>query len=361
MGVSEYQTKSGRRYKAILYQDGAAVASKRGFQTKKDAKRWMQQEEIQNSFPEAPQPAGTRFGLLAEKYLDDMEARRQRTTYSYKRTAINRFLDFTGGDFILEDLPQESIDGFFLHCRAQYGPKTANRYLVEMKALLNWAIRKNYFQSNPFRTIEPFPEERFIRRVPTAEEMARVRLVCKGMERQFIDALYFTGARLSEMCRLTWDDVNFQSKTVTLWTRKRRGGGAEPRTMGMVENLEKILEQRWNQADRHETLVFWDEKGKPLRKDHPWLLNLFGAVCERAGVERFTAHSIRHHVATRLKDSRKATTFQIKEFLGHMNLSTTETYLHELDVDRDVVALLDDDPESVLEQNRTKNRTTSKK
>ena len=41
-----------------------------------------------------------------------------------------------------------------------------------------------------------------------------------------------------------------------------------------------------------------------------------------------------------------------------LNLSTTERYLYELDVDRDVINLLDDDPETVLKQNRTKNRTT---
>ena len=288
-----------------------------------------------------------------------MQARRQHNTYRYKISAINRLLDYMGGDFLLEDLTGRQIDGFFLNCLTAYGPKTTNRILVEMKAVLNWAIRKDIYQSNPFRTVEPFPEERFVRRVPTAEEMAKVRLAANREERDFIDALYFTGARLSEICNLTWDDVNFHAKTVTLWTRKRRGGGLEPRTMGMVEKLQEIFETKWDSPSRHQTYVFSDAGGNPLRKDHPWVLKLFTALCDRAGVERFTAHSIRHHVATRLKDSRKATTFQVKEFLGHMNLSTTEKYLHELDVDREVVALLDDDPETVLEQNRTANRTTN--
>lgn len=262
-----------------------------------------------------------------------------------------------GGDFFMEDLTTRDIDGFFTQCRHDVGAKTANRILVELKGLWNWSIRKNYFQSNPFRPIEPFPEERFIRRVPTPEEMAKVRLAAKNDEREFIDTLYFTGARLSEVCKLTWEDINFQARTITLWTRKRRSGSLEQRTMAMVESLQKILESRWSRDTRHEVYVFSDEAGKPLRKDHPWLLHLFTDLCERAGVPRFTAHSIRHHVATRLKDSRKATAFQIKEFLGHMNLSTTEKYLHELDVDRDIGTLLDDDPETVIssESNRKSN------
>ncbi|MDL2267675.1 tyrosine-type recombinase/integrase [Desulfovibrio sp. OttesenSCG-928-G15] len=336
------------------------MASRRGFATKKEAKRWMQEEEVRQTCPQPQEqePQGTRFGSIAESYLDDMQARRQRSTYRYKLNYINRFLDYMRGDFILEELTPQQIDGFFSHCLRESGAKTANRCLVELKGLWNWAIRKNLYQSNPFRPIEPFPEDRFIRRVPTAEEMAKVRLAAKGDERDFIDTLYFTGARLSEICKLTWNDVNFEARTITLWTRKRRSGALEPRTMGMVERLEAILEARWKSPQRHDTFVFSDVVGRPLRKDHPWLLNLFTGLCERAGVERFTAHCIRHHVATRLKDSRKATAFQIKEFLGHMNLTTTEKYLHELDVDRDVISLLDDDPESVIstKSNQKSNR-----
>lgn len=33
---------------------------------------------------------------------------------------------------------------------------------------------------------------------------------------------------------------------------------------------------------------------------------------------------------------------QIQMFLGHMNIRTTETYLHELDMDRDIVDAFDD-------------------
>ncbi|MCG8530633.1 MAG: tyrosine-type recombinase/integrase [Desulfovibrionales bacterium] len=64
-----------------------------------------------------------------------------------------------------------------------------------------------------------------------------------------------------------------------------------------------------------------------------------------AAVKLFTAHCIRHHVASRLADSRKATHRQIQMFLGHMNIRTTETYLHELDMDRDIVDAFDDPEE----------------
>ena len=55
-------------------------------------------------------------------------------------------------------------------------------------------------------------------------------------------------------------------------------------------------------------------------------------------------------MATRLKDSRQATPFQIQNFLGHQNLSATERYLHELDVDRGVSAILDDSETAISDK-----------
>jgi integrase len=163
------------------------------------------------------------------------------------------------------------------------------------------------------------------------------------MERDFIDVLFYTGCRLSEACNLTWADVDFDRMTITLWTRKRRAGSREPRTMGMVKPLAALLHERFATRTAESNHVFSDPAtNQPLHKNTRWVITLLDRLCERAGVKRFTAHCIRHFVATKLKDSRQASPFQIQSFLGHQNLSTTERYLHELDVDRGVVGILDD-------------------
>jgi site-specific recombinase XerD len=106
-------------------------------------------------------PTGTAFSLVVGQYLDDMEARRQPNTYAYKKATINRFLIHMGGDFLLGDLTISDIDTYMLNRRQEDGPKAANRDAIELKACLNWAIRKNLWQSNPFREVEPFPEQKF--------------------------------------------------------------------------------------------------------------------------------------------------------------------------------------------------------
>jgi integrase len=356
VAVTEYKAKGGRRYRAILYEGKVIVASQRGFLTKKAAKDWLSDKAKELKLPAQTQ-TGTGFLDASNDYLDDMEARRQHQTYLAKAAIAKALREHMGGDFDIETLTQSDIDSYLLNRLNEAGPKAANRDVVELKALWNWLIRKNRVQSNPWRTCEPFPEEKFQRYVPSKEDMMLVRAVAVGQERDLVDFLYYTGARLGEACRLSWSDVDFAQMNITLWTRKRRGGSLEPRTMGMVKSLAAILRARWEEADQSRPEVFTDPAtGRRLAKNTRWSITLFTILCERAGVKRFTAHCIRHFVATRLKDSRQATPFQIQNLLGHQNLSTTEKYLHELDVDREVSALLEDDENAFSDKSRPASR-----
>lgn len=335
MSVTAYQTKKGRRYKAVLYLDGAVVKTKRGFLTKKVARQWEQTETRKRTMRT---PTGTSFGFVANSYLDFMQERRQAQTFAYKRTVINRLLEFLGGDFIIEELPDSTIENYLVHLKQAASGKTANRHCKELSILWNWAIRRNHIQKNPWRAAEPFPEEKFIRHVPTLEDILKVREVATDEERDWIDALYYTGARIGEITNLKWDDIDFELNTITLYTRKRKRGNHEPRTLSISPAFRDMLERR-NQR-RTADLVFPTKYGNPQPRSGSFLVGLFSRNCHKAKVPKFTAHGIRHHVATRLKDSRQATSYQIQAFLGHMNHSTTERYLHDLAVDRDVPHLL---------------------
>ncbi|UIJ38697.1 site-specific integrase [Desulfobaculum bizertense] len=339
MAVTAYTTKKGRRYKAELWQKGRRLLVKRGFLTKKDARGWIFEAETKLEKLLQSQ-TDTAFSSIATKYLDEMQARRQRNTYRYKRSAINRFLTFMEGDFLAPDLKFEQIKEFHMDQNTKRGAKCANRDIKELMFMTNWAIKNDILQKNPFRRIEPFPEEAFMRRVPTAEDIQKIRIVATREEREWVDTLYYTGARLGEIIKLQWKDVDFKRKTITLWTRKRRAGNNEPRTQALTKGLAKIFERRWNDPERHEELVFPDRRGKEYSRATMFLRTLFARLCDKAGVERFTAHGIRHHVATRLKDSKQASPYQIQHFLGHKNLRTTEIYLHQLEIDREVGDIL---------------------
>ena len=67
------------------------------------------------------------------------------------------------------------------------------------------------------------------------------------------------------------------------------------------------------------------------------------ALCQKAGVKRFGFHAIRHHVASILADSRKASLSQIQKLLRHRRPTTTDNYIQTLDPQlRQVAAVLDE-------------------
>ena len=73
----------------------------------------------------------------------------------------------------------------------------------------------------------------------------------------YLWAIRETMGRVSEINGLTWDDVDFQQRVVTLYTRKKKGGHSTPRKVPMTENLYEVLSRRFAERDVNKDWVFW--------------------------------------------------------------------------------------------------------
>lgn len=327
MAINKYQTKSGTRYQVQVFHEGKRVASKAGFQTKRAARKWEAEYEAESL------PTDTGLLSIVNKYLDEVEAKRARNTYGYKCTCLKRLVGNMGEVGAL-------VRGLY----AERGPKAANRNLREFKTFFAWAIRYGYHPGpNPCAHIEPYPEEQYVRYVPPKEDVAAVRLAAKGKARAIVDMLYFTGARLSEVLSLKWEDVDLKQGTVRLWTRKRRGGSRGSRVLALPNSGKMLLNLYQNHpAQQSTTYIFTNPlTGAPYSRNSGFIKALIPSLCKRAGVKPFTAHCLRHHHATLLMDAgidRRV----IQGRLGHQRFSTTETYLHEMEVDRTVSNLFEE-------------------
>jgi integrase len=54
---------------------------------------------------------------------------------------------------------------------------------------------------------------------------------------------------MSEINRLTWNDVNLEQRYVLLYTRKKSGGHLTPRKVPMTQKLHEILSRRYARRD----------------------------------------------------------------------------------------------------------------
>jgi len=120
--------------------------------------------------------------------------------------------------------------------------------------------------------------------------------------------------------RTSYECINFEQRWVRLYTRKRRGGQLEAVYKPMNKTLYGTLYARWKRRDKSDPHV--------LQYNQDELDHMMGNLCKRANVKPFGFHAIRHHVASVINDSRKASMKQIQGLLGHKRQSATEEYLH---------------------------------
>jgi len=343
VSVTKYKTKAGMRYRAEFEFQGERYPQG-GFLKKSDAQSWI--AEGRKRLAEVAKN-GEVTDLLTQvvtsAYLDYCEARLRPTTTAQKDFVFDQLMEFMGGNVPIKEITDSKITEFLKRSRQRATEKgndpnkTANRDLREINALFNWALRQKEFANkvfiNPCRYIQSFPEEEAVRYVPPAEDVQKVLLAATPWETDILTVLLHTGARIGEIRNLLWDDLSMERKELRLWTRKRKGGAREYRTLTMGPTLEAMFARLWKDRDRdrQSPFVFTNPETGTGWSKHSWPMKFFMArICERAGVRRMEFHALRHYVARMVRDSKKATPFELQKFLGHQRLQTTEIYLRDL-------------------------------
>jgi integrase len=281
----------------------------------------------------APTPTGMAFSALANEYLDHAKRKFADKTYQYKVYVYRQFLAFVG------DIPvvQITIQRIEAYLRTRPTNINYNRHRKDLCALFTWAYRRRIISDNPCHFLERMPEPRFQRQIPTPEEMSKIMLAA-GPDRPMLLVIYHTMARVDEVLRLRWEDVNFQERSVRLWTRKRRDGSWAWDKIPMNQVLYETLQQLWEKRIQNEWVFLNPNTGTRYRH-RPKLMR---TICKRAGVGHFGFHAIRHYVASYLADRQKFSITQVSRLLRHQSKATTERYLQVVDPQlREVMAALE--------------------
>jgi len=288
------------------------------------------------------------------KYLD--HARKfAPNTYQEKNSLTRRLIKLLGANCIVSAITPEQISDY-LNSRALLGDKkekgrekgqkladTNNCYNRDRKNLLamwNWGIKildDMQDLSNPVAKLDKRPHDRKSQYVPPPADILKALAAATAEERVFLNCYLHTGARRSEIFRLTWaEDINFERRMIRLGSRKNRDGSMVYEWLPMSNEL-------------HDSL-FWWYKNRPVKnamhvfvvpdKHHKnfgkpyttrrWILK---AICDRAGVKEFHYHALRRFVASVLADTHKVSSKTIQRILRHQNLHTTELYIKNLNSD----------------------------
>jgi integrase len=147
-----------------------------------------------------------------------------------------------------KEITAEKVE-VYLKKRLRVSPHVANKELQYLRATFNFGVKKSLIMHNPTDGIDFFPVDKRKKYVPPKDDILKVIAAGDPEAQQYLWTIVLTAGRVGEINSLTWDDVNFEKRLVTLWTRKRKGGNREPREVPMVQNLYDILEHRFKHRD----------------------------------------------------------------------------------------------------------------
>lgn len=214
---------------------------------------------------------------------------------------------------------------------------TVNRELEVFRAVLRFAVRQDWLVRSPFEkgaALISKSDEVQRERILTHEEEGRLLTACTGRRahlKAILIAALDTCARRGELFKLTWADVDFENRLISL--RATTTKTQRSRTIGMTARLYSELKTLYEKSTQEpKSLVFG--LTDTVKKS-------FAGACRDAGIVGFRFHDCRHTAITRMVQSGMPSHL-IMKVSGHTQPITFSRYVNaDEDVARQAANALD--------------------
>jgi integrase len=180
-----------------------------------------------------------------------------------------------------------------------------------------------------------FPESEKVKMIPERDQVARVKLLAKPLDRAYLTCIQYSAARVGEINKLTWDDVNFDTGMIRLYTSKKAGGNRKARWIPVIPKGMDALRLAHSRRTKNSPWVFTNPKMVGIYPDEParwrWIYRdkFLKTLCREAGVPEMGYHCLRHTAASEMAAKGVPLT-EIQQYLGHECATTTDIYLQSL-------------------------------
>jgi integrase len=256
------------------------------------------------------------------------------TTYPDNKRMLSRFSVWA--ELPLEEITQAMVSDKIMQLARELGSNNnANKHLVALKAVFSLAVKNDYLIKNPCAGIAMLPVERQPKMIPERDQVAKVLLIAKPMDRAYQTLVRFTAARINEINKLNWEDVDFEKGAVRLWTNKKKGGDRKFRWVPVINQVLESLRYAQQHRTKNSPYVFTNptmverHPANPERWCYFYRDKFFKTLCRQAEVPEMGYHALRHLTASEMA-SRGASLTDIQKVLGHERATTTDGYLQSL-------------------------------
>jgi integrase len=265
--------------------------------------------------------------------------------------SVNEFLTHLGDRARkpLSSLAPQQVERFVaMRCNAGLSPSTVTFDAKVLRTALNKARRQGLIPTNPAEAVDLPDKDPVERAAFTPAEVKMLVDTAGGEWKTLIQLAYYTGARLSDCCRLEWEAVDL-TKGVLTYTQGKTG---TPVTVPLHPQLDAHL-NALAASDRPERFIMpgMAEKGPGGRHG---LSESFKNIMRKAGVDsqrverevgvrtlcRRSFHALRHSFTSALANAGVAPELRMK-LTGHTTEAAHHGYTHlELETLRASIAKL---------------------
>jgi integrase/recombinase XerC len=215
---------------------------------------------------------------------------------------------------------------------------TLSRRAVSIRLFTKWATKKGYLAKDVGAMLAT---PKGARTLPDVLNVADAGLAMDALATRvaeedgplskrdcaMVEVLYASGARVSELCGLDLQDIDYERNTIRVI-----GKGNKERTIPLGNPAMRALDAWLKEGrpslagDKSDRAVFLGARGKRIDQRTVRTV-VYQALEALEGAVKLGPHALRHSAATHLLEG-GADLRTVQEILGHASLATTQIYTH---------------------------------
>ena len=273
-------------------------------------------------------------------FLDYLSSERNVSinTVAAYRDDLESFVGFLCNDYFtmgrdlvdLRRVDHLTIRAYLAHlARRKLARTSIARHLSALRTFFKYLMREGLAEVNPARGVATPKREKHL---PSVMQTSEIALLLEQpdlstnlgiRDRAWLELLYASGLRISELVGIDIDDIELRARLV-----KVRGKGSKERIVPFGSKAEEAVRAYLavREGDADENALFLNYRGARITTRS--VRRLFDGYLRDASLRAgISPHTMRHSFATHLLNA-GADLRGIQELLGHASLSTTQKYTH---------------------------------
>jgi integrase len=352
--IRKYKNKNSKKYMyeyRIKYVDPVTgkvrEKSKRGFASKKEAELAAAEVEKKLFIGDVDVVKNSDITVKdwIEQYLELYGSQLREITLKTRKTRLYNHIIPELGNYKLQKLTRMQYQKFINKKLDTMKESTVKGLHATLMTIVNKAVEHGIIDRNKFQgiSISKGNEEEKIKFL-TKEEVQKLLAVAKTFEFDEYMSVFIllrTGLRKGELLGLTWNDIDFDNKLMTINKNRNHLGTFPPKTkksnrvISLDNRLVKELKrfQVWQMKNKLQfsgyqsnDYVLVDRYGVPY---HEYKINrILSNMAKKANLNKFGPHALRHTHAVMLLES-GVDIKTVSDRLGHTTINmTADVYLH---------------------------------